>query len=37
MMFIKEKPLSAPALLAAEVAKIATNTLKPGYCPPSTA
>jgi len=26
-MFIKEKPLSAPALLAAEVVKIATKTL----------
>jgi len=26
MMFIKEKPRSAPALLAAEVVKIATKT-----------
>ena len=33
MMFIKNKPLSPPALLAAEVAPIATKTLKPGYCP----
>jgi len=36
-MFIKEKPLSAPALLAAEVVKIATKTLKPEYCSPCTA
>jgi len=32
MMFIKEKSPSAPALLAAEVVKIATKTLKQGYC-----
>jgi len=36
-MFIKEKPLSAIALLAAKVVKIATKTPKPGYCSPSTA
>jgi len=30
MMFIKKKPLSPPALLAAEVVPIATKTLKPG-------
>jgi len=36
-MFIKEKSPSAPALLAAEVVKIATKTLKPGYCRLSTA
>jgi len=37
MMFIKEKPLLAPALQAAKVVTIATKTLKPGYCPASTA
>jgi len=37
MMFIKEKSPSAPALLAVEVVKITTKTLKPGYCPLSTA
>jgi len=35
-MFIKKKPLSPPALLAAEVVPIAYKPLKPGYCPPST-
>jgi len=39
MRFIKKKPLSPPALLAAEVVPIATKTLKPGnsIAPPSTA
>jgi len=37
MIFIKKKPLSLPALLAAEAVPIATKTLKPGYCHPSTA
>jgi len=32
MMFIKKKPLSPPALLAAEVVPIATKTLKLGNC-----
>jgi len=36
-MFIKKKPLSPPALLAAEVVPIATKALKTGYCPPSAA
>jgi len=37
MMLIKEKSPSAPALLAAKVVIIVTKTLKPGYCPASTA
>jgi len=37
IMFIKEKPLSAPALLVEKVVTIVTETLKPGCCPTSTA
>jgi len=36
-MFFKKNPLSAPALLAAEVVPTATKTLKPKYFLPSTA